>query len=784
VKVLLSWLRELTPLDASPEDIGEALGALGTPVEEMVRIGQGYDGIVVAKVLELRQHPDAKKIQRVVVDAGGAGPVEVWCGAFNMQVGDLVPLATIGTVMPSGMEISRRKILGEYSEGMLCSSTELQLGSDSAGILVLEPDIAPLGTPLKDALGIEEDVLYDLEINPNRPDAMSVAGVARDLAAHYKLPFTLPAPEVIESGPPVGELASVEVDDPARCGRFTLRVLQGVTVRPSPPKIANRLSMLGMRPINNVVDASNYVMLELGQPSHPYDLSLVPGGGLRVRRARDGETLVTLDDVQRTFTSEDLLICDAKDTPTGIAGIMGGAAAEISDATTDVLVEMAWFEPMPIATTARRLGLRSEASARFEKGCDPEVIDLAHARFIELLGDAVGSVATGTLDVRGQLPERAPVRVRTARVNKILGTALEPATIRELLAPIGFHAEPVGDDHDVTIPSWRYDSSSEIDVVEEVARTFGYVNIGSEMPPAVRFGRLSARQSDRRHARDVLVGLGLAEAMPMPFLAPTDLRRSGLTDDGITITNPLIADESVLRTSLLPGLLKTLAYNESHRVLGAGLFEIGHVFRRPATEQPLPDEREHLAAAVAGEEAPAAVQLWESLASALAINERELRAAEVPGLHPTRTAEILVQGEVVGAVGEVDPGVLAAHGISERVAWLEVDLGRLLDLPHGERPYRLVSRYPSSDVDLALSTPDGVPAADVERAIRAAAGDLLVSLQLFDVYRGQGVETDQRSLAYRLRLQAADRTLTDTEVAEVRQRCIAAAAAVGASLRA
>jgi phenylalanyl-tRNA synthetase beta chain len=270
----------------------------------------------------------------------------------------------------------------------------------------------------------------------------------------------------------------------------------------------------------------------------------------------------------------------------------------------------------------------------------------------------------------------------------------------------------------------------------------------------------------------------------MPFLAPTDLRRSGLTDDGITITNPLIADESVLRTSLLPGLLKTLAYNESHRVLGAGLFEIGHVFRRPATEQPLPDEREHLAAAVAGEEAPAAVQLWESLASALAINERELRAAEVPGLHPTRTAEILVQGEVVGAVGEVDPGVLAAHGISERVAWLEVDLGRLLDLPHGERPYRLVSRYPSSDVDLALSTPDGVPAADVERAIRAAAGDLLVSLQLFDVYRGQGVETGQRSLAYRLRLQAADRTLTDTEVAEVRQRCIAAAAAAGASLRA
>jgi phenylalanyl-tRNA synthetase beta chain len=271
--------------------------------------------------------------------------------------------------------------------------------------------------------------------------------------------------------------------------------------------------------------------------------------------------------------------------------------------------------------------------------------------------------------------------------------------------------------------------------------------------------------------------------MPNPFLAPTDLRRAGLTDDAITITNPLIADESVLRTSLLPGFLKTIAYNESHRVLGAELFEIGHVFLRPAEDQPLPDEREHLAAALAGSEAPAAVQLWEALADALAVPERSLCAAELPGLHPTRAAEISVQGQVVGALGEVDPGVLAAHGITERVAWLEVDLGRVLEMPHGARPYTLVSRYPSSDVDLAFATPDSVPAAEVAAALREAAGPLLVGLELFDVYRGGGVDEDARSLAYRLRFQAPDHTLTDADVAEVRERCIAAVQRLGASLR-
>jgi phenylalanyl-tRNA synthetase beta chain len=784
MKALLSWLREFAPLDRSVEEISDAFGALGTPVEDMERIGAGYDGIVVARVVGLRPHPNADKVQLVDVDAGDGDSLQVGCGAFNMAVGDLVPLATVGTVMPSGLEIGRRKLRGEWSNGMLCSAPELSLGGDPGGILVLDGAVAPdiaLGTPLREALGIGSDVLWDLEVNPNRPDAMSIMGLARDLAAWFKEPLHLPVPAISETGPAVDDLTSVELLDPERCGRFTLRLLQGVNVGPSPQRIATRLTLLGMRPINNVVDASNYVMLELGQPSHPYDLSLVPGKCLRVRRARADETLVTLDGVERQLTTEDLVICDGDDVPNGIGGVMGGASSEISVTTSDVLVEMAWFLPIGIAKSSRRLGVRTEASARFEKGCDPEIIETAHGRFIELLGDAVGAVANGMVDARGRLPERPPVRLRTERVNGILGTTLARVEIKDLLDPIGFMATPVEgtDDLDVTVPSWRYDSEVEIDVIEEVARHHGYTRIGAVVPPSVHIGGLTERQRERRHARDVLVGLGLAEAMPMPFLAPGDLARSGLPDDAITITNPLVAEESVLRTSLLPGLLKTIAYNESHRVTGAALFEIGHVFHRPTPAAdgslpPLPDEREYLAAAIAGAEAPAGVHAWAALAEAMAIVTPRLEAAVVPGLHATRSAQVVVAGEVVGAVGEVDPAVLEAWDIRERVAWFEVDLGRLLDLPHGERPYRPVSRYPSSDVDLAFDTADSVPAADVERTLRDAAGDLLAGLELFDVYRGPGIESGRRSLAYRLRLQASDRTLTDAEVAQVRTESITA----------
>jgi len=509
----------------------------------------------------------------------------------------------------------------------------------------------------------------------------------------------------------------------------------------------------------------------------------------------------TLDDLERTFTADDLLICDGEDTPVGIAGIMGGAATEIDPSTTDVLLEMAWFRPIAIAKTSRRLRLRSEASTRFEKGTDPEVIELAHARFAELLAPSGARLEAGMVDVRGELPAREPIRVRTGRLNRLLGTELTSDRIVELLTPIGFASDPAGDaggdplaDVDVTVPSWRYDSSTEIDVVEEVARLHGYSRIGRSVPTSAHTGRLDGRQRERRRLRSLLVGRGLSEAMPLPFLAPGDLERCGLPGDGIEITNPLVKEESILRTSLLPGLVKALGTNAARRNTAVGLWEIGHVFRRRRDDtdvassgpgEPLPDERETLGVALGGRDAAEAVREWRAVAEVLGVVGVEVENGAVPGLHPTRSARLVgLAGEPVGAVGEIDPGVLEIHGIGERVGWLEVDLDRAAGLPHRQRIYRPVSIYPSSDVDLAFEVDDAVPGSAIESVLRSAAGDHLAALRLFDVYRGPGIAEGRRSLAYSLRLDALDHTLTDDEVAEIRRRCIEAVeSAYPASLR-
>ena len=784
MKVLLSWLREFAPIEGDPADLGDQLSGLGLAVESIKPIGEGLGGIVVARVLGLRPHPDADRIQIVDVDAGDGEALQVCCGAFNMSVGDLVPLATLGCVMPDGMEITRRRMRGEWSNGMLCSPVEIGLGDDGEGILVLDGDHAP-GLPLAEALEMGADVLFDIEVNPNRPDAMSVAGVARDLAARQGAPFSLPEPAVAETGLDATDRLSVEILDPDLCGRFAVRVLDGVVIQASPRWLANRLTALGMRPINSVVDVSNYVMLELGQPSHTYDLAKLAGAGFRVRRAVDGETIETLDGVTRTLTSADGVVADSDDMVVGIAGVMGGASTEIGGDTTSVALEMAWWDPASIAASARRLGLRSEASARFEKGADPEVADLAMRRFAELLADTGATLAPGMVDARGNTPERETILVRTGRVNRILGTDLTRDRIGELLGPIEFTAVPNGDDHDVDIPSFRPDSTTEIDVIEEVARMHGYTGIARTRPRSMLTGALSRRQVDRRTVRTAMIGLGLDEVMPVPFLAPGDLERAGLDADGITVTNPLVAEESVMRSSLRPGILKTLAYNASHRLAGLGLFEVGHVYRHPEASQPLPDEREYLAVALAGRDAGDAVGVWSALADALAARDYALVADVVAGLHPTRTARIEVGGVPVGHVGEVDPGVLDAFDVPERVGWLEVDLDTLLGVPHGDTPYRQVSRYPSSDIDLAFEVDDAVPASAVERCLREAAGDLLARLSLFDVFRGAPVGGGRRSLAFTLRFQAADRTLTDAEMADVRRRCIdAVEGSLPASLRA
>jgi phenylalanyl-tRNA synthetase beta chain len=767
MRVPLSWLRDFAPIDVPLDELLGVLSELGLPAESVTHVGGDLTGVVVAKVAEVHLIEGADKIRRILVDTGGPELTQVVCGAWNFEAGATVPFATVGTVLPGDFKIGTRKMKGVESSGMICAADELGLpGGDHTGIMVL-PDDLPAGADFAGAMGIEPDVVLELEVNPNRPDAMSIAGVARDIAASLGIPFTMPA----AGRPPSGGAGTVtvEVDDREACPRFTAQVVEGITVGPSPAWLAQRLTLAGMRPINNVVDASNYVMLELGQPNHAYDLAKLPGRGLRVRMARDGEMLVTLDEVERRLTGDDLLICDALDQPVGIAGIMGGASSEVSEETTTLLLEAAVFDPLTISWTSKRLGLRSEASARFEKGIDTGGVDRAVARFVELLG----ATATGDrADVQADVAPAVPVRVRTARVNALLGTSLGDDDVKGYLDPIGFSVTVVANGElDVTIPTWRPDSAGEIDVIEEVARMYGYAAIEPTLPRSTLTGGLTRHQKDRRLVRQILAGAGASEAWTTTFVSAAELERCGLDpSEAVVVSNPLVADESLLRSSLLPGLLRSLAYNASHRALGVWLFEVGNVFRRPG--DPLPDEREMVAVALGGGDATDAVSVLKVLLDGLLVQGWQIEAGAAPGLHPTRTARVLVGGEQVGWVGEVDPAALEASSVPERVGWLELDLVALLRAPHGADQLRPVSRYPSSDLDLSFEVDESTPAGDLVRTLRGAGVDVLCDVALFDVYRGPGVEAGRRSLTYRVRLQAPDRTLTDDELAAARTALI------------
>jgi phenylalanyl-tRNA synthetase beta chain len=737
--------------------------------------------VITARILRLQAHPDAAKVQRVYVDAGDGEERHVWCGASNISADDVVPLATLGTTMPNGMTIERRGILGIDSEGMLCSAQELGLGEDHSGIRIL-PDDTPIGVPYGEALGIRPDVLIDADVTRNRPDCWGYVGIARDLAAKMNVEFRPPNPVLDVTGD--ARSAQVELVDGDRCARFTSTVISGVEVGESAEWMQRRLTAAGMRPISNVVDVSNYVMLELNQPNHAYDFDTLGGGGFRVRLATDGEHLVTLDGEDRVFSSNDLLICDANDVPIGVGGVMGGLDSEISESTTTVALEMAWFELVGIGRTVTRTGLRSEASQRFERGVDPYGMPTAIARFAELLAETCPSlvVHAGAVDARSEhLPaEDRSAEVRIANVNRILGTELDADDLPALLDPIGYTVTGSGDTRTVALPTWRLDSTAEIDVIEEVARHYGYDKLGSRVPTSSDHGGLTVRQQRRRILRDVLLGLGISEAMPNPFLAPDTLARAGLDGASIAITNPLVSDESVLRTSLRPGLIGAIAFNESHRRTGARLFEIGHVY--PPGEGDLPAEYEALTVVLAGSAAPDAMAVWREITAVLGGGARIDQGRVPAGLHATRSATLQAGKLPLGAVGEVAPDVLAAFGVTERVAILEIDLDQFLAREPKPAQWKPTSRYPSSDLDLSFRLDDTVPSEQLERAVRQGAGTYLVDLDLFDSYRNPDV-TGSRSLGYRLRLQAGDRSLTDADIAEIRRGIEAAATKLGAELR-
>lgn len=781
MRILLSWLNDFADFGDDVERISSSLTALGLAVDGVERHGERFDGVVVAKVLRTEKHADAAKVTRVWVDAGDGAERHVWCGATNMKAGDLVPLATIGTKMPDGREISRRGILGIDSEGMLCSGVELGIDEDSAGLKIL-PTNCKLGENVFDALGSRVEVVFDLDVTRNRPDCYGHLGVARDLAAKWGIPLRTAKPSRKEGKTPHG--LTVDVRDGESCSSFSAIVIDGVRISESPEWLARRLHNAGMRSINNVVDVSNYVNLELNQPNHAYDLAKV-GQGFIVRNATSGETITTLDGVERALDG-DLLICDSSNRPVGVAGIMGGLDSEVGATTTSLAVEIAHFAPHRVVASASRLGLRTEASIRFERGVDPHGAERAFDRFVELL-----SLTCPDLTVRRGvashvqsmvMPRMRSIELRRSEVKRVLGVDLAGQDIAKLLEPIGFAVKGKGDELVVEIPSWRPDCMVEIDVIEEIARHHGYDELGKLVPKSPVFGKLSEAQRRRRTLREVVLGLGLSEAMPNPFLAPGDLERVGLdSTDALRLANPLVAEESILRTSLRPGLLRTVVYNQSHRVEDVRLYELGHVY--PQGDGELPDEYESLCLMAVGEDASAAMQWWNEISSALEVGAQLDQTRAPLGFHPSRSATLSRGKLAMGAVGEIDPRVLDALGVQGRVACLELNASLICSESPKVAVAKSVSKFPSADFDLAFLVGVATTAASISRALRQAAGSALEGMRIFDVYRGSDLPAGSRSIGFRITLRAGDRTLTDDEVAEVRQRCIDAATKVGGQLR-
>jgi phenylalanyl-tRNA synthetase beta chain len=787
----LSWIREFTPIEAATGEIADALNQLGLEVEAIEEPGREIGGVIAARIHAVVPHPDADRIRLADVDAGDGAVVRVVCGAPNIEAGMIVPFAKVGARLPGDLTIERVKIRGQVSEGMLCSARELGLGDDHAGILELPPDAA-VGTDVREVLGLD-DVVFDLAITPNRPDALGVIGVARDLAAHFGLPLTVPSPD---PGPTVDAIdgATVVVEAPDRCPRFVAMVAN-VTMGESPDWMRRRLVLAGMRPISNVVDVTNYVMLERCRPLHAFDLDRLAGRGIVVRLARDGEKMTTLDGVERVLSRHDLLICDAERVAQGIAGVMGGAEAEVSDTTSTVLLESAYFEASGIAKTSKRLGLRSEASVRFERGVDPNDVATGAARAMELFAEvAAATRRPGTIDVYPHPIERARITVRTARINQLLGLELGDSEVQALLAPLGVDLV----DGVASAPTWRPDLEREIDIVEEIARRIGLHRIKRTVPvSAEKIGGLSAAQRDRRVIGDVLIGAGYDEVYTLPLLAPADLAKAGVVADAlIEVENPLRAEESILRPSLLPGVLRAVAHNNAHGNPDVALFEIGRVFGPPEAGDTLPRERLHLSAARAGRvvraphEPDRDVSVYdltpavEALAGELRLADWRLQADMPAGFHPARAAAIVVDGARVGAVGEVDPEVAKALALPEPAVALEIDVDALLGGRRTPRASAPVSRFPASTIDLAFVVPDEVAAGAILRLLRAVGGDLLERVRLFDVFRSDALGPGKASLAFALQFRAADRTLTDAEVGELRARCIdAVVSELGAELR-
>jgi phenylalanyl-tRNA synthetase beta chain len=802
MRVSLDWLAEFVDLPPD-EDLVHRLNMGGFEDARVEARGPDLSALVVGRVDAREPHPEADRLSVCTVDVGDGTTRQIVCGAPNVATGQMVAVALPKTRLPDGTKIKKAKLRGVVSEGMICSERELTLSDAHEGILVLETGASP-GTPLSDVLRAGDRVL-EVGITPNRGDTASLLGLAREVHAFFGGAVRLPETKPDESGAPAADAIRIAIDAEEACYRYVGRVVRGVRVGPSPDWVARRLEASGIRPINNVVDATNLVLLELGQPLHAFDLATLRGAEIRVRHARAGETIVTLDGQERRLDRGDLVIADAE-RAIALAGVMGGAATEVGEATRDLLIESAHFQPTGVRLTARRHGLHSEASYRFERGVDREGIARAADRAARLVTElAGGTVAPGGVEARGEAPPvTESIALEVSRSNRLLGTAIAPDEAASLLERVGVACRAQGRSAlTCRIPSHRNDLHVHQDLTEEIARVYGYENIEPTLPVAeLRPVTLPPAWDLAERARDALAAAGLIETMSFPFVSARDLERLGLAEDdprrlAVRLRNPIQEGEPLLRTLLVPSLLRLAQQNRSRQIEEVRLFEVSRVFRPQGDPSQLPREPLHVAALLT--RSPER-RLWappnpppiffeargiaERLLSALGYVASLRRGGDSPFLHPGASAAIEVGGRAVGSIGEVHPAVLQGFEIDVPCAVIELNLEALQAVKGNEVQYQEVSKEPQIRRDIAVLLDREQSAGEVVEVIRKSGGSDLVSVELFDRYEGRGVPEGRISLGFRLVFQRADRTLVDAEVTQVMDRVVRTLAErFGAELR-
>lgn len=797
MKVSLKWLSDYVDVPSDIKEFCDRLDLTGTGVEGVETLGATFDGVVVGYVETCEEHPDSDHMHVVTVDVGGEEPIQIVCGAPNIAQGIKVPVATVGAVLPGDFKIKKSKLRGVASCGMCCSKRELGLGTDHEGIWVL-PEDAVVGTPIAEYLGLTDTVI-DLEITPNRPDCLSMVGFAREVGAMYGLDWREPTAQLEEADESIEGQVSVVIDDAERCPRYTARLIKGVKVGPSPDWLVERLTAIGQRSINNIVDVTNYVLFELGQPLHTFDfdtLDLEDGAAhIIVRAAQDGEKLVTLDETERELTNDMTVIATPK-RAVALAGVMGGFDSEVTDATVNVLLETAAFSPAHTSRTSRNLGLISESSLRYERRVDDmdvdERADYAAALIAEVSG---GTVCSGIVDEwPAGTPEERVLAFRIERFQKMMGEAIPVEFVTDCLDRLGCIVTDEGEGVlRVVAPTFRPDLEREIDLYEEVLRLYGMDRIPSTLPAGR--GRLGVRTPQqlvdaKLHA--TLSACGMNETMTYSFAAADDVEKLRMNEEGLgeaaELINPMNAEQSCMRRTIVPGLLRSVAYNQSRGVSNIQLYEIGTVFSaREGAAQP--KERRKLAGVLAGamgpaawNNAPAAFDFFdgkgvlESIARELALSKvrfKALSAEEAPHLQPGRAAQMLSGGDVVGWVGEIHPLAADAFEAAAPVVAFELDMAVLERAARPARDYVDVPQFPAVARDAAFVVDESVTNEKLMQCMTSAGGKLLEGVQLFDVYRDEErIGAGKKSMAYSLTYRAADRTLTSEEVDKAHDRLV------------